>query len=85
MVIEHLELKCREEELHNTSDSLAHLLHSNGRGWGGENAQRGPSESSTLRLLIFSTGNCWLNSGVCVGSCMLNAFADFPQGVSKFL
>lgn len=51
----------------------------------GKNAQRGPSESSTLRLLIFSTGNCWLNSGVCVGSCMLNAFTDFPQGVSKFL
>lgn len=82
MVIEHLELKCREEELHNTSDSLAHLLHSNG---GGENAQKGPSESSTLRLLIFSTGNCWLNSGACVGSCMLNAFTDFPQGVSKCL
>lgn len=57
MVTEHLELKCREEELHklhNTSHTLACLLHSNGGGGGGERLLRGaqaraaPSDSLDL-------------------------------------
>lgn len=53
MVTEHLELKCREEELHKPMILLTLWpacyipMVVGGRG---ETAQRGPSESSTLRL-----------------------------------
>lgn len=74
-----------------TSHTLACLLHSNGGGGAGAGREcsEGPKrEQHPQTLLIYSTGNCWLNSNACVDSCMLNVFTESPprgEGLQIFV